>query len=142
MHFESSAGGIIFSSLKNALHVLLIKDKNSRWTFPKGLIEKREKPEMTAEREIAEEVGLRQLILIAPLTAIEYFYKWEGTLIKKKVHYYVFNYKGRKKPVPQTEEGIMEVRWVEFIEALKVVGYKKTNVPLLKEARNKLQMLS
>lgn len=138
MIYEISAGGVIVSRQKNQLQVLLIKDKNAHWTFPKGLIEKGEKKETTAAREIAEEVGIKNLKLLSPLTPVQYLYKWNGDLRKKTVHYYLFQNGGEEHLTPQLEEGIMEVKWFAWEEAKKVVGYPKTNKRILKEAEMKL----
>lgn len=136
MKHETSSGGVVVRHINDHYKVLLLKDKNGQWTFPKGLIEKGEDPELTARREIEEEVGIRKLKLISHLTPTEYFYKWEGVLVKKKVFYFIFENNGREKIKPQIDEGIMEVTWVSFTRSLDIVGYKKTNVPLLRETIN------
>ncbi len=38
--------------------VLLIRDRNGYWVFPKGHVEEGELPEDTARREVAEEAGV------------------------------------------------------------------------------------
>lgn len=134
MKHETSAGGVIIARKNNQLLVLLIKDKNNNWTFPKGLIEDGENEEETAKREIGEEVGIRDLKLIAPLTPVKYFYKWEGNLINKTVYYYLFQNSAQEHLKPQTEEGIMDVKWFHLKKAMEIVGYKKTNRMILEEA--------
>lgn len=138
MKYESSAGGIIITEKPHSYWVLLLKDKSGNWTFPKGLIEKGEERSSAANREIVEEVGIKKLHLLAPLTPIEYFYKSEGELIKKKVYYYIFTSDEKEKMIPQREEGILDVAWFGWAEAELAIGYKKTNLPLLKEAKAKL----
>ena len=138
MKYETSAGGVIVAFTQKQPQVLLIKDKSGQWTFPKGLVEKGEDRQVAAKREIAEEVGIKYLRLITPLSAIDYFYKWEGELVKKKVFYYLFQNGSDEKLKPQREEGIMEVKWWPWKEAEKIIGYKKTNSGILKEAKDKL----
>lgn len=140
MKYETSSGGVVVRLIDNHYKALLLKDKNGQWTFPKGLIEKGEDLELTARREIEEEVGIGKLKLLSLLTPIEYFYKWEGTLVKKKVYYFMFINEGREKVKPQLDEGIMGVKWMPFAQALEIVGYKKTNLKLLKEAKEKLEL--
>jgi diadenosine hexaphosphate hydrolase (ATP-forming) len=49
------AGGVVF----NALHeVLLIRQRDGSWVFPKGHIEPGEDPLNTARREVEEEAGV------------------------------------------------------------------------------------
>jgi 8-oxo-dGTP diphosphatase len=137
MQYETSAGGVIVGEKNGKSVVLLLKDKSGNWTFPKGLVEKGENPESAAHREISEEVGIKHLQLVAPLTPIHYYYKWEGKLKKKTVYYFLFQGKGSEIPTPQTDEGILEVRWFSLEQAEQVVGYRKTNSPVLKEAAQK-----
>ncbi len=140
MQYETSAGGVIVGEKNGKSVALLLKDKSSNWTFPKGLVEKGENPEIAAQREISEEVGIKHLHLVAPLMPIHYYYKWEGKLKKKTVYYFLFQGKGSEIPTPQTEEGILEARWFSLAEAEQVVGYRKTNCPVLKEAVEKLEI--
>jgi len=140
MKIETSAGGIVYKLKKNKPLILLLKDYNGKWTFPKGLIEDNEDKISTAKREIEEEVGLKKISLIAPLTPIGYWYQWEGELVKKTVYYYLFQAKGEEKLVPQKEEGVSETKWFSAEKALKMVGYKKTGSRLLKEAIEKIKL--
>ncbi|MEK7166277.1 MAG: NUDIX domain-containing protein, partial [Patescibacteria group bacterium] len=90
MKYEVSAGGLVFLPTTNP-SILLLKDKNGVWTFPKGLIEVGEDARVAAEREIHEETGVHPLKWLADLMPIQYYYHWEGDLIKKKVMYYLFS---------------------------------------------------
>lgn len=141
MRFETSAGGLIIATKNDVTHILLIKDKSGNWTFPKGLIESGEDSETTAKREIEEEVGVRQLKFLSRLTPIEYFYRWEGALTKKKVYYYLFQNGGNENLKPQRDEGIMDVKWFPLSKTGDLIGYKKTNKPILEEAQKKLAEL-
>lgn len=132
MKTEFSAGGVIACFVKKQWFVLLLRDMNDMWTFPKGLIEKGELPEQAAKREIHEEVGITGLKLFAPLPPIQYFYKRKGT-IKKTVQYFVFLTHDRIKPTVQTVEGIQDARWVPRGDALDMIGYRETNEKLLEE---------
>lgn len=147
MKTEISAGGVIYRKKGKAWQILLLKDKNDHWTFPKGLIEDGEEKVKTAEREIGEEVGLKEIKLVADLTPIKYWYmqkhllrnRWQSDLVRKTVYYFLYEAKGNEETLPQTEEGISEVRWFSPAEALKVVGYRKTNEPILQEVMEKCE---
>lgn len=132
--YEHSAGGVIYRKRDDQIEILLLKDKNKNWSFPKGLIEKDEDPVKTAEREIEEEVGLQKLTFVTTLDSTRYFYRFQGNLIRKKVDYYLFAYRGLQKPKPLISEGIQDVRWFTPNEALAIIGYEKTNKPILKKA--------
>ncbi len=116
-----------------------MKDMNDSWTFPKGLIEKDEKPEVAAQREIKEEVGITGLKLIKEVDNIEYWYRRNG-LIHKKVYYFLFELKGTAKIKVQKEEGISDAKWFDINEAEKVIGYPKTNKILLEKTLTTLSL--
>lgn len=138
MKTEHSAGGVIVCRLRNARnYVLILKDMNDTWTFPKGFIEKGELAEEAARREIKEEVGISGLKFQTPLPPIQYFYKRKGT-IKKTVQYFVFLSDIRTKPNVQKKEGIHEARWVSFGKAIDMIGYRETNAGLLEETKKYL----
>lgn len=132
--YEHSAGGVIYRKTHKGIAILLLKDKNGNWSFPKGIIEDGEDPIKTAEREIAEEVGLGNLTFVNSLDSIGYFYRFQGALIRKKVDYFLFEYKGSDVPQPLAKEGISEVAWFDPKKALAILGYAKTNKPILEEA--------
>lgn len=140
MKTEKSAGGVVVRKVRNTWNVLLIRDMNNSWTFPKGKIEKNETSKNAAQREILEEVGLDRLIAIKPLGSVTYMFRKNG-LIHKTVSYFLFIDKEKKKPTCQKEEGIKEAEFISFEKALTIVGYDKTNKPLLLKASNILQTL-
>ncbi len=130
MKIEISAGGIVVRKNKNSWEVLLMRDMSNNWTFPKGLVEKGEDLVAAAAREIQEEVGLSDVRFIAKLPTIRYMYQRNG-LISKVVHYFLFTSSGTATLAPQKEEGIKEARWVPIDQAREIIGYPKTNAPLL-----------
>lgn len=139
MKIEMSAGGVVYKLKNGKPLILLLKDHNNKWTFPKGLIEGSEDKLETAKREIEEEVGLKRISFVDQLSPIGYWYQWEGELIKKTVYYYLFETKGDEELVPQEEEGITEAKWFTPKKTLEIVGYRKTSVKLLKEAIEKIE---
>ncbi len=54
------AGGLVFNP---AGEVLLLRDRNGYWVFPKGHVEPGETPEQTAVREVAEETGINARVV-------------------------------------------------------------------------------
>lgn len=90
--FEESAGGIVFKKEKDRTFILVTQHSaHHGWVFPKGLIDEGEDEEVTAVREVREEGGVEAKI-VKELPAVEYFYKFEGQTIKKKVTYFLMEY--------------------------------------------------
>lgn len=135
MRTEVSAGGVIVRKQNHSWEVVLICDPKGKWTFPKGHLEADESHLDTAIREIGEEVGVHDLVHIADLTPVEYLFTRDG-LVKKTVHFFLFETAGDTALVPQLDEGITDAVWVSISEAATQIGYPKTNKPILKEALN------
>lgn len=142
MQSETSAGGVVIKQGKKIAWMLLLQDKNGKWTFPKGLMETNETPQITASREVTEEVCISKLKLQGSLKPVSYWYRWEGKPKHKTVHYFLFTTEGDEKLVPQHEEGIMAAKWFPLSEVEKVIGYAKTNKHLVKEAIQKFMTLA
>jgi 8-oxo-dGTP pyrophosphatase MutT (NUDIX family) len=139
MKAETSAGGVIVRKMNSVWHVLCIRDMNSSWTFPKGLIEPDETREAAAAREIQEETGLTHVSLHAPIKSIKYIYRKNG-LIQKTVHYFLFILTRDQPVVCQKSEGIKEAKWMSFPDAKKSIGYRDTNVDLLERVQKILTL--
>ena len=103
-----AAGGLVQNEKKE----ILIIFRRGKWDLPKGKLDKGEKLEDCAVREVEEETGLRNVKLISPLI-ITYHTYYEGTrFILKESHWYNMNVKGDQQLVPQTTEDIHEIKWV------------------------------
>ncbi len=90
--FEESAGGIVFKKENSQTYILVTQhSQHHGWVFPKGLIDKGEDKQTTAVREVKEEGGVEAKIT-KELSSVEYFYKFEGNTIKKKVTYFLMEY--------------------------------------------------
>ena len=74
---EPTAGGVIFRHNKRdgQVEILLIQDAKNRWTIPKGHIEEGESAKQTAEREIREETGLKEMRVLQWLGKINFRYR-------------------------------------------------------------------
>ena len=94
--------------------------RRGKWDLPKGKLDKGENLEDCALREVEEETGLQKVKLLSPLT-ISYHTYHEGTkFILKESHWYNMKVSGEQKLVPQTEEGIVEIKWVTAKEVAKL----------------------
>ncbi len=115
---ETSAGGVVFRRDGDGPRVLLIHDGHGNWGFPKGHVERGEDTGEAARREIAEEAGLTELVLYAPLGMIDWFFRFRGRLIHKYCHFFLFESR-QGTPVPQADEGIRCCDWLAPEAALE-----------------------
>jgi 8-oxo-dGTP pyrophosphatase MutT (NUDIX family) len=104
-----AAGGLVTNE-KN--EILLIFRRGS-WDLPKGKLDKGEKLEACAIREVEEETGLKDIDLTSPLTITWHTYHEGSRFILKESHWYRMKIKGEQKGTPQTEEDIQEIKWVK-----------------------------
>lgn len=121
-----AAGGVT----KNEDGSILLIHRRGKWDLPKGKLEKREKLEDCAIREVEEETGLKNVQLIAPLL-ITYHTYHEGTrFILKESHWYSMKAEGKQQLKPQTEEDINDIKWVPLEE---VESYMDKVFPSVKD---------
>jgi 8-oxo-dGTP pyrophosphatase MutT (NUDIX family) len=104
-----AAGGLVINEQKEWLLIFRL----GKWDLPKGKLDKGEKLEACAVREVEEETGLKNVKLQKPIGITWHTYH-EGTrFILKESHWYKMKVKGAQILVPQTEEDILEVKWVK-----------------------------
>ncbi|HLL60853.1 MAG TPA: NUDIX domain-containing protein [Candidatus Nitrosocosmicus sp.] len=126
MKFEVSAGGLVFKTIHNETHWLIIQHSiNKHWGFPKGHIgdkEIGESIENAALREVEEEGGVKAKIIKKLPNDIEYFFKLHGVLIKKKLYYFLMEYESGDPKDHDSE--ISEAKFVTASDAKKFLSFK------------------
>lgn len=141
---EFSAGGVVLRRIRGNWHVAAIepniinhdgdapppatREKPRVLALPKGAIDKGEKAEEAAEREIHEETGL-EVDRIRKLADIKYVYtrSWGGKeRVFKIVSFFLFRYRsGRIGDI--SDDMRIEVRrclWIPLEQAHKLLTYK------------------
>ncbi|MBK8951722.1 MAG: NUDIX domain-containing protein [Chitinophagaceae bacterium] len=104
-----AAGGLV----KNENNEVLFIFRRGKWDFPKGHIDKGEKPEKCALREVKEETGLKKVKLISQLITTYHTYH-EGTrFILKESKWFLMEADGKQLLTPQAEEEITDIKWVK-----------------------------
>jgi 8-oxo-dGTP pyrophosphatase MutT (NUDIX family) len=121
---QVSAGGVLVRDGPHGPEVLLASRRTRRgdlvWGLPKGLVEEGESPEEAAVREVREETGHRGTAR-APLGDVSYWFVWEGTRIRKTVHFFLMD--GADEPPGPRDREMEEVRWFPLEEAADVAGF-------------------
>ena len=103
-----AAGGIVENDLEKILFIY----RYNFWDLPKGKVEKNEKFEIAACREIFEESGVDQLDFKKFITKTFHIYFEKKKVILKETNWYLFNSSYSKKFKPQFNEGITKVEWI------------------------------
>jgi 8-oxo-dGTP pyrophosphatase MutT (NUDIX family) len=104
-----AAGGVV----QNEIGELLVIFRRGKWDLPKGKIDEDETPEKCALREVAEETGLRHVTLESLICQTYHVYEEFGKKILKETFWYKMKSEGVQNLVPQTEEDIEAVRWIQ-----------------------------
>ena len=126
---EISAGGIVVHRDGDELRFLLIRDSYQNWGFPKGHVEPGETIESAALREVAEETGVRDAVMTAPLDVIQWEFQFRGVRVRKTCHFFLMETRDATTS-PQHDEGISACRWTTFEEANRLVAYDNARAVL------------
>lgn len=103
-----AAGGYV----TNTVGQLLVFYRRAHWDLPKGKIDPGETPDQAAVREVQEETGIRHITLGPLLTCTWHTYEQKGERILKKTWWYRMQTDDNQL-VPQTEEDIERIEWVD-----------------------------
>lgn len=141
MNITESAGGIV---LNNSGQVALVQNGKTNppwWGFPKGHIDAGESVMEAARREIMEETGLTDLILVSELGVYERF---KGTASGgddmselKKIH--MFYFKTDQTELQSQDVDNPEARWIPIDEVLTTLAHPKDR-EFFTNARTKLEI--
>lgn len=122
------------------VEILMIQDAKNRWTIPKGHVEKGERPEQAALREVREETNLKDIKILEHLGKNDFRYRREDNLILMTMHVFLIEaYANTESHRPENNEGIKAVAWFSVKEALEYIEYDNLSKLLLlalKKIRN------
>lgn len=105
---QEAAGGYVLNEQKK----LLVFYRRGSWDLPKGKIDPGETPEQAAVREVQEETGIQNIQLGSFLTHTYHTFEQKDKRILKKTWWYHMDTTDTQV-VPQTEEDIEEIIWVD-----------------------------
>jgi bis(5'-nucleosidyl)-tetraphosphatase len=124
---ERSAGAVVFRRFGDRRLYLLLQNAG-RWDFPKGGMEKGESELETVLREVEEETGLKDVMMVPGFRkVIEYFYRRDGKNIHKQVVYFVAVTEDDKVKISFEHQGY---GWFTYPEALAQASYDNSKVTL------------
>jgi len=92
---------------------LLMIFRNNKWDLPKGKLEQNENIKECAIREVQEECGVSGLSIVSFLKDTYHTYEINGKKILKRTYWFTMRTDFKGNLLPQTDEGITEVVWVD-----------------------------
>lgn len=106
-----AGGGLV----RNEAGELLLIFRRGKWDLPKGKLDEGETIAECAVREVMEETGITGLTLgaLIGISYHEYFDTFINQEVIKETHWFAMQASGVQHLVPQTEEDILEIRWVK-----------------------------
>jgi ADP-ribose pyrophosphatase YjhB (NUDIX family) len=123
-----SAGGIVINDLKQ---VVVVKQDNGTWSFPKGHLELGETTLEAAKREVCEESEVTDLELIKELGTYQRAKNNDdSTGIRKNITLFLF--KTNQKELKPVDPENPEARWVDKDKVADLLSYAKDREFFLK----------
>ncbi len=106
--YLEAAGGLVYNKDEKVIMIY----RNGVWDLPKGKLEGYESLENCAIREVSEECGIKFLNIQERITVTYHTYIIDKiNYLKKTTWFSMYNSKDEKL-IPQVEEGITKVVWV------------------------------
>jgi len=103
-----AAGGLVERSDDKFLFIY----RNNKWDLPKGGIEKKELIIEAAQREVKEETGLADLIVINKIGETYHIFKKGKNFRLKRTYWFKMKSDYQGELFPQEEEGIISAEWI------------------------------
>ena len=116
---EPTAGGVVFrrNPTTKTIEILMIQDAKNRWTIPKGHIEEGETAKQTAEREVGEETGLKDIKVLNWLGKINFRYRRQQSLVLMTTEIFLVQAMSKTDEL-KPEDWMNGIKWFSTSEAL------------------------
>ena len=108
-NFIEASGGVVYNHDKQILMIY----RHGKWDLPKGKIEIGESPESCAIREVEEECGVYNLNILGKLNNTYHTYSVDKIQFLKQTYWFRMKTDFSGELIPQKEEGIDRVCWVD-----------------------------
>lgn len=127
-----AGGGLVYNNKGEVLFIY----RNGKWDLPKGGKERHEEIEDTALREVEEETGVKGLKIVKKLQKTYHVFKRSGKYKLKVTHWFEMQTDFQGTPVPQFNEGIERVAWLNETQIKEALQNSYENIKLLFETES------
>ena len=127
MKKDFSIGVVIFCEDKEKVEYLLLKHKQGHWSFSKGHPDEGEEKLETALRELKEETGIRELILLNKEPVLKEKYKFinkKSKHVSKNVEYFIGEVKDKTGHVDGKE--ILDYKWCSYQTGFNTITFNES----------------
>ena len=132
---KKAGGGLVYNKNGDVLFIF----RNGKWDLPKGGTERGEEIEETSLREVEEETGVTGLKITRKLQKTYHVFKRNGTYRLKITHWFEMTTNFEGTPIPQANEGIEKVAWLNPSEIKQALNNSYENIKLLFEEEKMLK---
>ena len=132
---KKAGGGLVYNKNGDVLFIF----RNGKWDLPKGGTERGEEIEETSLREVEEETGVTGLKITRKLQKTYHVFKRNGTYRLKITHWFEMTTNFEGTPIPQANEGIEKVAWLNPSEIKQALKNSYENIKLLFEEEKMLR---
>ena len=122
--FVDAAGGVVYNN-KNQLLMIF---RNGKWDLPKGKLEIGEDIENCATREVEEECGVHDLVIIKKIKDTYHTYKIGSKKILKKTTWFMMRTDFKGNLSPQINEGISKAVWLNSDQVEEKISNTYANI--------------
>jgi len=128
-HFDviEAAGGLVSNIDGDFLFIY----RNEKWDLPKGKMEKGEDSSETAIREVREECGIKKIDIDHFLFDTYHLFTENKKKRLKITHWYKMSGEKEDRLIPQIEEGIEKVEWIDLQKHPDILEKSYENIKLL-----------
>jgi 8-oxo-dGTP pyrophosphatase MutT (NUDIX family) len=122
-----AGGGKVYNDNGDVLFIF----RNDKWDLPKGKAESKETIDKTAIREVEEETGVKGLSITKPLEMTYHIFKRNGKYRIKITYWFEMQTSYNGPLVPQEDEGITKVAWLNPVQITEAMKNSYANIKLL-----------
>jgi len=126
---KKAGGGLVYNKKGEVLFIF----RNGKWDLPKGGCDKEEEIEDCSIREVEEETGVTNLKISKKIQKTYHVFKRNGVYRLKVTHWFEMTTTFEGTPIPQENEGIEKVAWLNKAQIKEALKNSYENIKLLFE---------